>query len=221
MPTPQPRRNLVIEHLTVSRPGGTAMCPLTASRITIGRAAGNTITIPDDTAVSRLHAVIEKLADRWCIRDMASRNGTHLNGRELRAQAPLYAADEIRIGETTMIAHLEPGADDTTTHRSASMPDLTVRERAVLLSLLRPAIDGADLTRLASAAEIAEALGVTEAAVRHHFLGLYLKFGIDGHGSRRQVRLADEALRRGSVSPRDVRTPYEERISSRTTRPPT
>jgi pSer/pThr/pTyr-binding forkhead associated (FHA) protein len=52
----------------------------------------------------------------------------------------------------------------------------------------------------ASIREIADALVVTEAAVKQHLAHLYDKFGIQGGGERRRVRLANEALRRGAVT---------------------
>ncbi len=47
---------------------------------------------------------------------------------------------------------------------------------------------------------MAEALVVTEAAVKQHLLHLYDKFGIGEIGERRRVRLAREAVRRGAVT---------------------
>ena len=59
--------------------------------------------------------------------------------------------------------------------------------------------DGAERTdRLEQ--EIADALVISEAAVKQHLAHLYDKFGIHGGGERRRVRLANEALRRGAVT---------------------
>ena len=41
---------------------------------------------------------------------------------------------------------------------------------------------------------------LSEAAVKQHLAHLYDKFGIQGGGERRRVRLANEALRRGAVT---------------------
>ena len=54
-------------------------------------------------------------------------------------------------------------------------------------------------TEPASTRRIAEALVVSDAAVKQHLLRLYDKFGIYGDGERRRVRLANEAVRRGAV----------------------
>ena len=78
-------------------------------------------------------------------------------------------------------------------------PDLTRRERDVLVALCRPALHGHVFEEPASVREIAAALVVTEAAVKQHLLHLYDKFGIAETGERRRVRLAREAIRRRAV----------------------
>jgi hypothetical protein len=79
-------------------------------------------------------------------------------------------------------------------------PELTRRERDVLVALCRPALGGDVFTEPASVHEIAAALVVTDAAVKQHLLHLYDKFGIAETGERRRVRLAKEAIRRGAVA---------------------
>ncbi|GIU99087.1 MAG: hypothetical protein KatS3mg014_0703 [Actinomycetota bacterium] len=65
------------------------------------------------------------------------------------------------------------------------VPELTRREREVLVALCRPAASGEVFTEPASVREIARELYVTEAAVKQHLLHLYEKFGIGGEGERR------------------------------------
>ena len=73
--------------------------------------------------------------------------------------------------------------------------------RPVALKLLSaPVAAGEAFTEPASIREIADALVVSEAAVKQHLAHLYDKFGIHGGGERRRVRLANEALRRGAVT---------------------
>jgi FHA domain len=79
------------------------------------------------------------------------------------------------------------------------------REREVLLVLCRTVLGGAAFTEPASIREIAEALVVTEAAVKQHLAHLYDKFGIHGGGERGRVQLANEALRRGAVTIAELR----------------
>jgi hypothetical protein len=79
-------------------------------------------------------------------------------------------------------------------------PELTRRERDVLVALCRPALEGDLFTEPASVREIAAALVVTDAAVKQHLGNLYYKFGIGETGERRRVTLAKEAFRRGAIT---------------------
>jgi hypothetical protein len=83
-------------------------------------------------------------------------------------------------------------------------PELTRRERYVLAALCRPALESDVFTEPASVRQIAEALVVTEAAVKQHLMHLYDKFAIPETGERRRVRLAREAVRLGVVSIADA-----------------
>jgi hypothetical protein len=56
--------------------------PVTQTLITIGRAPGNNIILQDHQ-VSRHHAKISYNAQRFAITDLASRNGTFVNGNQL------------------------------------------------------------------------------------------------------------------------------------------
>jgi tetratricopeptide (TPR) repeat protein len=79
-------------------------------------------------------------------------------------------------------------------------PELTRRERDVLVVLCRPFARGAVFTEPASIREVAETLGVSEAAVKQHLTNLYDKFGIFEGTERRRVRLANIALSEGIVT---------------------
>jgi tetratricopeptide (TPR) repeat protein len=78
-------------------------------------------------------------------------------------------------------------------------PELTRRERDVLAALCAPIAAADVFAEPASVRDIADALVVTEAAVKQHLLHLYDKFGIAEAGGRRRVRLAREAVRSGAV----------------------
>src|SRR5215204_4875409 len=82
---------------------------------------------------------------------------------------------------------------------SVTMPELTRRERVVLVSLCRPLLGDDVVAQPASVKEIAAELVVTEAAVKQHLLHLYDKLGIGERGERRRVALAREAIRLGLV----------------------
>jgi DNA-binding NarL/FixJ family response regulator len=81
---------------------------------------------------------------------------------------------------------------------------ITPREREVLVALCRPAVTAELFVEPASVREMAQALEVTEAAVKQHLLKLYDKFGIHDGVERRRVTLAREALRRDVIGLPDL-----------------
>jgi DNA-binding CsgD family transcriptional regulator len=91
------------------------------------------------------------------------------------------------------------------TEAQAPPPQLTPRERDVLIALFRPMTGAEMFTEPASTRQIAQELWVSEAAVKQHLLRLYDKFGVGGEGERRRTRLANEALRRGAITLAEVR----------------
>lgn len=76
--------------------------PIT-SRITLGRDADNTIELQDALA-SRHHAVIQKVKEDFFIEDLASTNGTFVNGQPVPPgkYVRLYKEDVILIGRTEL-----------------------------------------------------------------------------------------------------------------------
>jgi len=62
----------------------------------VGRAPGCEIRI-EDASVSREHARLSEEEGRWVLVDLASRNGTFVNGRRV-TRAPLAPGDEIGLG---------------------------------------------------------------------------------------------------------------------------
>jgi pSer/pThr/pTyr-binding forkhead associated (FHA) protein len=178
---------------------------LTGDRLVIGRSPLSDVVLTADAQVSRTHAVLERIADRWVVRDVGSRNGTYVNGEQVRESVWLRAGDELRIGKSLLVLKTrQPAPDPGATERQAPPPALTVREREVLLAVMRPLVAGGPFGQPASTSDIARALWVSDAAVKRHLVRLYRKFGIDGRGSSRPVRLASAALQRGAVSMAEV-----------------
>lgn len=68
---------------------------LTSDRVTIGRAADNDIVI-DDPGVSARHAILEREAGGFVVRDNKSTNGVFVNGTRVDRRALKYW-DEIQI----------------------------------------------------------------------------------------------------------------------------
>ncbi len=64
----------------------------------IGRDSGCDLAIADMT-VSRVHARLERTADGWLLTDLASTNGTRVNGWRVRGQVQVKAGDLVSFGQ--------------------------------------------------------------------------------------------------------------------------
>jgi hypothetical protein len=69
--------------------------------VTVGRAAGCTITLEDNYA-SQLHARIFRTDDAVFVEDLGSTNGTYVNGQKLTGTALVKRGDLVRIGSTVL-----------------------------------------------------------------------------------------------------------------------
>jgi hypothetical protein len=188
-------------YLEVWTPAGRELVTLEAERLTLGTDPANDLSLPADPTLSRLHAALERYEAGWCVRDLDSRNGTFVNGQRIWRERPLRPGDELRVGAARLVYRSDEPTGGAGTQASEPPPELTRREREVLLVLwCRTVLGGAAFTEPASIREIADALVVSEAAVKQHLGHLYDKFGIHGGGERRRVQLANEALRRGAVT---------------------
>lgn len=75
-----------------------------AGEVTIGRAGGCGIALPDDTFVSHLHArVFERDGEVW-VEDLGSTNGTLVNGKPVTATVRLRKGDRVQAGSTVLEA---------------------------------------------------------------------------------------------------------------------
>lgn len=85
--------------------------PLDRTRtITIGRSEECEIHLPD-RQVSRVHARIAWDGETYCLEDLDSKNGTHLNGQEVRGGGiALHDGDEIQIALRFKLAFVDAGA---------------------------------------------------------------------------------------------------------------
>lgn len=75
------------------------------NEITFGRAAGCTVSVPDDTYVSQVHARVFNDQGNVIVEDLGSTNGTYVNGNRLAAPAALRQGDRIQIGSTVLEAN--------------------------------------------------------------------------------------------------------------------
>jgi DNA-binding CsgD family transcriptional regulator len=184
---------------------GPQIVPLDGDRLTLGSDVSNGIAVPTDRRLSRLHAAFVRYPAGWCVRDLGSRNGTFVNGQRIWQERALDDGDEIRTGSSRFVYRAGPAArQGPATETGDAPPELTSREREVLVQLCRPLLSNELFTEPASSREIAAALVVTEAAVKQHLLRLYTKFGIHGDGERRRVRLANEVMARRAITVADL-----------------
>ncbi|MBW7883541.1 MAG: FHA domain-containing protein [Caldilineaceae bacterium] len=85
--------------------------PLDRTRpLTIGRSEDCDIHLPD-RQVSRFHARIAWTGDSFQVVDLDSKNGTHVNGQEVRGEpVPLRDGDEIQVALRFKLAFVDAGA---------------------------------------------------------------------------------------------------------------
>ena len=65
--------------------------------VSIGRAAENDIVLPAPV-VSRFHAQVERIGQRYRVRDLGSGNGTFVNGNAVRGDTWVQVGDAIHVG---------------------------------------------------------------------------------------------------------------------------
>ena len=67
--------------------------------VTMGRAAGCTITL-DDNYASQLHARVFRRDGEVHVEDLGSTNGTYLNGSKVTSAVPVKRGDRVKVGAT-------------------------------------------------------------------------------------------------------------------------
>jgi DNA-binding CsgD family transcriptional regulator len=170
--------------------------------VTIGRASSADVCVREDSQVSRVHAVLERVAGLWTIVDDGlSRNGTFLNGRRLAHRARLRDRDKITIGQTVLTFCAPPPTTSPQTVAGTMLPAvtrLTGAQRSILVALCRPYEDARPYASPASNQQIANELFLSLDAVKTHLRVLFHKFGIQNlPQNQKRARLAEIALELG------------------------
>jgi pSer/pThr/pTyr-binding forkhead associated (FHA) protein len=193
-------------YLEVWGGGRPQVVALEGARATIGRSGENAVVLRDGSA-SRVHALVEQLNGGWLLRDLGSRNGTFLNGERIVGDRVLRSGDELKVGDTKIIFRQQGAASDALerTHAAERPPELTRREKEILIALCQPSAGDVYWTP-ASVRSIGEKLHLSDAGVKQHLSRLYDKFELEEGGDRR-ARLANDALRRGAVTMADIQAP--------------
>ncbi|MEK6588779.1 MAG: FHA domain-containing protein [Chloroflexota bacterium] len=70
---------------------------LEQDQVLIGRGPECDLVVPD-RQVSRQHALIRRTKNGYTLKDLGSKNGTHLNGTPVEGEVPLQDGDVIQIG---------------------------------------------------------------------------------------------------------------------------
>ncbi len=85
---------------------------LAAAELLLGRDDDCDVVVPS-RLVSRHHARISRAGAGYTLEDLASHNGTTLNGRRLDAPQPLHDGDRISLGGTGELIFLDGDATST------------------------------------------------------------------------------------------------------------
>jgi len=179
-----------------------------ATRLSIGRGAGNEVALAWDTEVSRLHAEIESTAGEWTISDDGlSRNGTYVNGTRISGRVRLRDGDVLRVG-STVLAFRRPACEDSRPTAVAAAhiapADLSPTARGVLVALARP-YKHDEFATPAPNGDIAAELHLSVDAVKSQLRTLFTRFGIEHlPQNQKRSRLVAEALQSGLVSMREL-----------------
>ena len=189
-------------HLELWTGAGRELLTIPGERATIGSSEAADIVVAD-SSVSRVHALLERLAGSWFVQDLGSRNGTFVNGERVQVRRVVRPSDEVRLGRTRLVLRGVGSGGGSVTVVTDEAPVLTGRERDVLIALCQPLLSGDPFTEPAAVHHIASSLIVSDAAVKQHLGHLYEKFGVV-EGERRRSRLANAALATGAVSLTDL-----------------
>ncbi|MDQ2728476.1 MAG: FHA domain-containing protein, partial [Actinomycetota bacterium] len=73
------------------------------SELTVGRAPGCGVSLPEDTFVSQLHARVFRRDGELFVEDLGSTNGTFVNDNKVSAPVALRDGDRLKTGRTTMV----------------------------------------------------------------------------------------------------------------------
>ena len=76
-----------------------------SSTLSIGRSEENEICVNEDTFASQHHARIEKRDDAVWVVDLASTNGTFVNGQRVTTDKSMRKSDRLQVGSTVLEMH--------------------------------------------------------------------------------------------------------------------
>ena len=180
-------------------------------QLTVGRHSSSDLALPWDDAVSRSHAVLERLGRTWTlVDDGLSRNGTYVNGTRLRGRVRLHDRDALRFGGTLMrfrapVSQASVGATRVDDDALVTAESLTPMQRKVLVALCRPFRDNPTYATPATNQTIADELVLSVDAIKTHMRGIFQRFGVQElpHNQKR-ARVVELAFQSGVIGERDL-----------------
>lgn len=93
----------LLDQLEITEPADRAGQRFTlGDELTVGRAPGCGVSLPEDTFVSQVHARVFRRDNQLFVEDLGSTNGTFLNDQKVSAPVPLQSGDRLKVGRTTM-----------------------------------------------------------------------------------------------------------------------
>jgi hypothetical protein len=99
------RRGLVGRMIVIEPKAKKGSAFSVGGEITIGRAAGCTVSVPDDTFISQLHARVWNENGDVKVEDLGSTNGSYLNGTRVVRPMTIHKGDRLQIGNTVWEAN--------------------------------------------------------------------------------------------------------------------
>ena len=96
-PSPNPERLILLEPA-----GRRGQVFELGDELTVGRALGCGVALPDDTFVSTLHARVFRRDGSLFVEDLGSTNGTFVNDRPVTGTAPITKGDRLQVGKTVL-----------------------------------------------------------------------------------------------------------------------
>jgi FHA domain len=177
-------------------------------RVTVGRRAHCDVALSWDQEVSREHALVEPVGEAWTlVDDGLSRNGSFVNGAQIRGRHRLSDRDSLCFGVTHVTyreASRAEGSESTARPPGAAgqMP-LTEIQRKLLVALCRPIMESTSTTP-ATNPQIAAEVHLSVDAVKAHMRDLFVRFGLgELPQNEKRNRLVVAVLASGLLAPHD------------------
>jgi pSer/pThr/pTyr-binding forkhead associated (FHA) protein len=163
-------------------------------RLVIGRQSEGPGRLADDPELSRHHAKISRQGDgMYAIEDLASTNGTVVNGERIQAPTVLAVQDSVEVGGTTIVVADAPAAPVTATVDARSTPGTVDKPPGVRDAAPAPAPAPPPPTEVPLAAPAPPAAPEPATVETSRQPRLALRLVVDPEQGEAEIQLGDEA----------------------------